>query len=83
MRPGDAAEVVGMARELAAAVGDPEPIEIIDYAGRVATNTEPLALLDSALGPLASADTRETILRAESRAQALTLLVMSPEFLRS
>ena len=44
---------------------------------------EPLALLDSALGPLASADTRQTISRAESRAQALTLLVMSPEFLRS
>ena len=36
----------------------------------------------SALGPLASAETRDTIARAESRPQALALLVMAPEFLR-
>ena len=43
---------------------------------------DPLALLDSGLGPLASADTRDTIARAESRTQALALLVMTAEFLR-
>jgi uncharacterized protein (DUF1800 family) len=53
-----------------------------DYAGRLANNVDPLALVDSALGPLASVDTRETIARAESRKQALALLVMAPEFLR-
>jgi len=64
--------------------GVPHRLDIAnEYAGRVAANTEPLALLDSALGPLASADTRRTIALAESRVQALTLLVMSPEFLRS
>jgi len=32
--------------------------------------------------PLASADTRRAVARAESRSQALTLLLMSPEFQR-
>jgi uncharacterized protein (DUF1800 family) len=53
-----------------------------EFAGRLAASTDPVALLDSGLGPLASADTRETIARAESRHQALALLVMTPEFLR-
>ncbi len=63
--------------------GVPRRLDIADdFAGRLANSAEPLALVDSALGPLASADTRETIARAESRKQALALLVMSPEFLR-
>jgi uncharacterized protein (DUF1800 family) len=63
--------------------GVPRRLDIADdYAGRLANNIDPLALVDSALGPLASADTRETIARAESRKQALALLVMAPEFLR-
>ena len=49
---------------------------------RLATGMDPLELLDSGLGPLASADTRDTIARAESRTQALALLVMTAEFLR-
>lgn len=52
-------------------------------ANRPAMGMDPLSMLDSALGPLASAHTRDTVSRAESRAQALTLLIMSPEFLRS
>jgi uncharacterized protein (DUF1800 family) len=39
-------------------------------------------MLDVALGPLASAETRQTINRAESRPQALALLFMAPEFQR-
>jgi uncharacterized protein (DUF1800 family) len=63
--------------------GVPRRLDIADdYAGRLANNIDPLALVDSALGPLASVDTRETIARAESRKQALALLVMAPEFLR-
>jgi uncharacterized protein (DUF1800 family) len=63
--------------------GVPRRLDIADdFAGRLANNVDPLALVDSTLGPLASADTRETIARAESRKQALALLVMSPEFLR-
>jgi uncharacterized protein (DUF1800 family) len=54
-----------------------------EYAARVAAIVDPVALLDETLGPLASNDTRQTIARAESRAQAMTLLVMAPEFLRS
>ena len=53
-----------------------------EFAGRLANGTDPLALLDSGLGPLASPETRETVARAESRTQALALLMMAPEFLR-
>jgi uncharacterized protein (DUF1800 family) len=64
--------------------GLPHRLDIAnEFATRAAAATDPLALLDSSLGPLASRDTRDTIARAESRAQALTLLVMTPEFMRS
>jgi len=53
-----------------------------EFANRLPGNTDPLTLLDSGLGPLASAETRDTVARAESRAQALALLLMAPEFLR-
>jgi uncharacterized protein (DUF1800 family) len=63
--------------------GVPRRLDVAnEFAGRLAAGTDPLVLLDNALGPLASADTREMIARAESRAQALALLVMTPEFLR-
>jgi uncharacterized protein (DUF1800 family) len=52
-----------------------------EFAAR-APRAEPLELLDSGLGPLASAQTRDTVAHAESRSQALALLVMAPEFLR-
>jgi uncharacterized protein (DUF1800 family) len=52
------------------------------FAGRVAV-ADPLSLLEDSLGPLASSQTRETIAGAETRRQALALLVMTPEFLRS
>jgi uncharacterized protein (DUF1800 family) len=52
-------------------------------AGRVAALVDPEAAVDTALGPLASAETRQTIARAASRPQALALLLMAPEFQRS
>jgi uncharacterized protein (DUF1800 family) len=52
-------------------------------AARVAALVDPEAAIDTALGPLASADTRQTVARAASRPQALTLLLMAPEFQRS
>jgi uncharacterized protein (DUF1800 family) len=62
--------------------GIPRRIDIAtEFAGR-APHAEPLELLESGLGPLASAPTRETVERAESRSQAVALLVMAPEFLR-
>ena len=62
--------------------GVPHRIDIANqFAGRVRV-ADPLALLDSGLGPLASSDTRQTVARAETRNQALALLVMAPEFLR-
>ncbi len=47
-----------------------------------ASALDPQALVESALGPLASAETRQAIARAESRPQALALLLMAPEFQR-
>ena len=52
------------------------------FAHREGLGHEPEAVLETALGPLASADTRHAVARAETRPQALTLLVMAPEFQR-
>src|SRR4051812_10418240 len=58
----------------------------LDVANRIAelvsARIEPSALVETALGPLASADTRQAIARAESLQQALTLALMAPEFQR-
>jgi uncharacterized protein (DUF1800 family) len=53
-----------------------------NFAERVAARVDPSDTLDTALGPLASAETRQTVARAESRQQALALAFMSPEFQR-
>jgi uncharacterized protein (DUF1800 family) len=52
------------------------------FASRVADRLDPVALIDEGLGQLTSVDTRGAIARGGSRAQALALLLMSPEFLR-
>ncbi|HVV92265.1 MAG TPA: DUF1800 family protein [Hyphomicrobiales bacterium] len=43
-------------------------------------DSDPRAVLADVLGAVASTDTRETVARADSRQQALALLLMSPEF---
>jgi uncharacterized protein (DUF1800 family) len=53
-----------------------------EFARRLADAADPQETLDIALGPLASDDTRTAIRRAESRPQALTLVLMAPEFQR-
>ena len=52
------------------------------FAHREGIGHEPAAVMETAIGPLASAETQRTIARAESRPQALTMLLMAPEFLR-
>jgi uncharacterized protein (DUF1800 family) len=52
------------------------------FAQNVAARLDPHEMVETALGPLASADTRRTIAGAESKQQALTLLLMAPEFQR-
>jgi uncharacterized protein (DUF1800 family) len=49
---------------------------------RIGGLAEPETAVDTALGPLAGKETRQTIARAESRPQALALLLMAPEFQR-
>ena len=51
-------------------------------ASRLGANIDPRDLLESAAADAASPETRQTIERAESRQQALALLLMSPEFQR-
>jgi uncharacterized protein (DUF1800 family) len=52
------------------------------FAQNVGANLDPQAVLESALGPLASEETRLTVARAESKPQALAFLLMAPEFQR-
>ncbi|MEY9755036.1 DUF1800 domain-containing protein [Bradyrhizobium yuanmingense] len=70
-----------------AAWGAPEGIKLrLDIAAqigaRLGNNIDPLDLLEFAAADAASAETRRTIERAESRQQALALLLMSPEMQR-
>ena len=52
------------------------------FARRLGAEADPRDVFEQALAPLASTETRQAILRAESRPQALALLFMAPEFLR-
>jgi uncharacterized protein (DUF1800 family) len=52
------------------------------FSRRAAEELDPQAVADAAIGPLASAETRRAIDRAESKQQAMTMLLMAPEFLR-
>ena len=52
------------------------------FAQVVAGDVDPQELVDVALGPLAAQETRLAVARAETKVQALTLLVMAPEFQR-
>ena len=49
-----------------------------NFAERIAERTDPREIVDTALGPLASAETRQAVARAESRQQALALAVHVP-----
>jgi uncharacterized protein (DUF1800 family) len=51
-------------------------------ASRLADSVDPRDLLELTAGDAASPETRRTVERAESRQQALALLLMSPEFQR-
>jgi len=63
--------------------GVSERLEVANaFAQRLGPDVGAAAVIDAGLGPLASAATRQAIARAESRPQALTLALMSPEFLR-
>jgi uncharacterized protein (DUF1800 family) len=64
--------------------GMAQRLDIANQVGRIVGNKgqEPNEMVDLALGPLASRDTREAVKHAESRPQALALLLMAPEFQR-
>lgn len=73
--------------DIAAAWASPEAMKLrLDVAWQIAQRTRdignPLSVLDTAAGLAASPETREAVARAESRAQALAIIFMSPEFQR-
>ena len=51
-------------------------------ASRIGDNRDPREMLELIAADAASADTRQTVARAETRQQAFALLLMSPEFQR-
>ncbi|GAB4069837.1 DUF1800 family protein [Ancylobacter sonchi] len=57
-------------------------LDVADQIGRAAGATEPLALATAAFGATASEETLRAVRRAESRPQAIALLLMAPEFQR-
>jgi uncharacterized protein (DUF1800 family) len=70
-----------------AALAAPEGMKLrldisAQLASRLADGIDPRALLELAADDAASAETRRTVERAETRQQALALLLMSPEFQR-
>jgi len=73
--------------DVASAWASPEGVKMrVETAAQFARQTKdapaPSAMIDEILGPSASRETCETVLRAESREQAVALLLMSPEFQR-
>lgn len=52
------------------------------FARRTGDLIDPQTVAEASFGPLLSNDTQQTLARAESRQQAVTLLLMSPEFQR-
>jgi uncharacterized protein (DUF1800 family) len=52
------------------------------FARRFGADADPREVFEEVLAPIASAETRQAITRAESRPQALALLFMAPEFQR-
>ncbi|OLP61771.1 hypothetical protein BJF93_18910 [Xaviernesmea oryzae] len=52
------------------------------FAGQVTGDLDPRAFVADRLGPLLSPQTLQTVSRAETRAQGLTLAFLSPEFQR-
>ncbi len=58
-------------------------LEWAQQAGqRLGSSRDAGMLAEATLGPLLSADTRTAITRAQDGAQALTLLLAAPEFMR-
>jgi uncharacterized protein (DUF1800 family) len=51
-----------------------------NFAQRNGDRLDAAAMLETALGPLASEETRRAVARAETKPQALTLMSMAPEF---
>jgi uncharacterized protein (DUF1800 family) len=57
-------------------------LDLANQFARRNASADPMAVFNEVVAPIASEETRRAIQRAESRPQALALLLMSPEFQR-
>ncbi|MGF3024021.1 DUF1800 domain-containing protein [Methylobacterium aquaticum] len=57
-------------------------LDLAARTGQLAAGTDPIALAEAVLGPLATDETRTALRRAESRPQGVALVLMAPEFQR-
>lgn len=57
-------------------------LDIANQIARRSADADPKAVFEQTIAPIATEDTRRAIARAESRPQALALLLMAPEFQR-
>lgn len=63
--------------------GLPQRLDLANQiARRAGVPADPQEIAERAVGPLLAGETRETMARAESRPQAIALLLMAPEFQR-
>jgi uncharacterized protein (DUF1800 family) len=66
----------------ASAEGMKARLDLASSMGQRMRTADPLATMNAGLGETASTETRQAVARAESREQALAILLMAPEFQR-
>ncbi len=57
-------------------------LDVAAAIGRQSGGVDPRDFVDQIFGPAVSAETRQAVLRAESRPQAIAIALMAPEFQR-
>jgi uncharacterized protein (DUF1800 family) len=81
-QPGGPNGYSDMSDTWASAEGMKARLDLASSMGQRMRTADPLGTLNAGLDETASTDTRQAIARAESREQALALLLMAPEFQR-
>jgi uncharacterized protein (DUF1800 family) len=81
-QPGGPNGFSDMSDTWASAEGMKARLDLASSMGQRMRTADPVATMNAGLGATVSRDTRQAIERAESRGQALALLLMAPEFQR-
>jgi uncharacterized protein (DUF1800 family) len=81
-QPGGPNGFSDMSDTWASAEGMKARLDLASSMGQRMRTADPLATMNAGLGETASTETRQAVARAESREQALAILLMAPEFQR-